>query len=202
MSKWDLKIRENNKFMKNFLISGMLLLALLMGCIGTKEKTNPIVVLETNKGNIELELYPDKAPKTVENFLSYVNSGFYNGTLFHRIVSGSIIQGGGFSADGGIKTTKEPIAIESDNGLRNVKFSIAMARKTEPNSATSQFFINLKDNPALDRTLDEYGYAVFGKVISGNETIKTIASIQTGNYGPYQNWPSEPIIITGAYVKN
>ena len=177
-------------------------MAFALGCVGPKEKTNPIVVMETNKGNFEIELYPEKAPKTVENFLSYVNSGFYNGTMIHRVVGGNIIQGGGFSADGGLKTTKSPIPIESNNSLKNLKFSVAMARKDDPNSATSQFFINLKDNPALDRSLDSYGYAVFGSVISGNETVKAIGMVQTGNYGQYQNWPIEPVIITGAYVKN
>ena len=166
----------------------------------TKTKKE-IVVLETNKGNIEIELDRAKAPITVENFVTYVKSCQYNRTLFHRVISGFMIQGGGFSADGGEKPTRAPIKLESNNGLKNVEGSIAMARTGDPNSATAQFFINTADNSALDYTPDNPGYTVFGKVVSGMDVVKKIEAVQTGSWGPYDDWPVQPVIIINARMK-
>jgi len=170
--------------------------------IATGEK--PVVEMRTNFGTVALELYPDKAPKTVENFLSYVRSGFYDGTIFHRVVPGFVIQGGGFTAEMVKKDTEAPIENEADNGLLNLKGAICMARTMEPQSATSQFFINTKDNPALDfreRSPQGWGYAVFGKVIEGIEVVQQIEGTPTGNQGPYQNVPVDPVVIESARVR-
>jgi peptidyl-prolyl cis-trans isomerase A (cyclophilin A) len=140
------------------------------------EQAPVYVVLATSKGDIALELYPDKAPVTVQNFLQYVDSGFYNGTQFHRIVPGFVIQGGGFDAALVQKAPRDPIVNESKNGLKNTRGSISMARTMDPNSATSQFFLNLKDNPPLDQGA---GYAVFGQIVRGQEVMDTIAAIPT-----------------------
>lgn len=148
------------------------------------------VLMETSAGNIELELYQDKAPKTVENFLKYVNSGFYNGTIFHRVIKDFMIQGGGFNEDFEHIEGNAPIEIESNNGLSNERGTIAMARTMDPNSATSQFFINLVDNEFLDfrdETIDGYGYAVFGKVTSGMEVVDEIGQIPTSFGGPFDS---------------
>lgn len=171
--------------------------------ISNKEKKNmnPIVVLETTKGNIEIELDPVNAPVTVENFLSYVNSGFYDGLVFHRVIKDFMIQGGGFDTSGKQKDTNAPIVLESDNNLFNMTGTIAMARTTAPNSATSQFFINTADNDRLNYSLSNPGYAVFGKVISGMEVVKSIEEVKTGNRGSNQDWPIENIVITKARVK-
>ena len=146
-------------------------------------KDNPIVIFETTMGNIELELYPDKAPVGVENFLNYVNSGFYNNTIFHRVIKNFVIQGGGFDAVNGMKQTNDPIPNEAANGLKNVRGSICYARTSDIHSATSQFFINHGDNPSLDHTNNTqsgYGYAVFGKVVSGMDVVDKIANVSTG----------------------
>jgi len=161
-----------------------------------------IVVLETSKGNIEIELDRENAPVTVENFLGYVNSGFYDGTVFHRVISSFMIQGGGFTGEGVEKETNPPIKLESDNGLKNSRGTVAMARTNQPDSATSQFFINVADNPFLDYAPGNDGYAVFGKVVSGMDVVDEIKSVQTTTkYGAYQDWPVEDIVITRAYVK-
>jgi peptidyl-prolyl cis-trans isomerase B (cyclophilin B) len=171
--------------------------------ISNKEKKNmnPIVVLETTKGNIEIELDPVNAPVTVENFLSYVNSGFYDGLVFHRVIKDFMIQGGGFDTSGKQKDTNAPIVLESDNNLFNMTGTIAMARTNAPNSATSQFFINTADNDFLNYSPSNPGYAVFGKVISGMEVVKSIEEVKTGNRGSNQDWPIENIVITKARVK-
>lgn len=161
-----------------------------------------VVMLETSKGNIEIQLDPVKAPITVANFEAYVDSGFYDGTVFHRVIKGFMIQGGGFTADGVQKNTSAPIKLESDNGLKNVAGTIAMARTSDPDSATSQFFINTVDNPDLDLAPGNDGYAVFGTVISGMDTVKTIESVDTGDNGPNQDWPTQPVVITKAYMEN
>jgi peptidyl-prolyl cis-trans isomerase B (cyclophilin B) len=164
----------------------------------------PVVEMHTNFGTVALELYPDKAPKTVENFLSYVRAGFYDGTIFHRVVPGFVIQGGGFTAEMVKKDTEAPIENEADNGLLNLKGAICMARTMEPQSATSQFFINTKDNPALDfreRSPQGWGYAVFGKVIEGIDVVEQIEGTPTGNQGQYQNVPIEVVVIESANVR-
>ena len=182
-------------------ISWMLIAVLLVGC--TEEKMK-VVVFETNKGNFEVELYANKAPITVNNFLSYVNDGFYDGLIFHRVIDGFMIQGGGFDKDLSQKETKDPIKNEAGNGLKNEKYTIAMARTNVVDSATSQFFINVADNVFLDYT-DEtargYGYAVFGKVVSGTEVVDKIKMVETTSKAGYQDVPVEPVIIEKAYVK-
>lgn len=171
--------------------------------MATDSKTGDkkLVTLETSLGKIVLELYPDKAPATVANFLSYVESGFYDGLVFHRVIDGFMIQGGGFTSDGNQKPTGSPIKLESDNGLKNVRGSVAMARTNEPDSATSQFFINVVDNQPLDYAPGNLGYAVFGKVVSGMEVVDKIKSVKTTTkHGFYENWPVEEIVITKASV--
>lgn len=157
------------------------------------------VNMDTNFGAILLELEDQKAPKTVENFLYYVQNGFYEGTLFHRVIANFMIQGGGFTADFEKKETRAPIPNEANNGLKNLRGSIAMARTSDPNSATSQFFINLKDNSFLDHqapTPQGWGYAVFGKVIKGMEVVDKISQIPTGPAGPFnKDAPQTPVLI-------
>lgn len=161
----------------------------------------PRVELVTSLGNIVVQLDPQRAPKTVANFLDYVKSGFYDGTIFHRVIPGFVIQGGGFTADMKQKPTRPPIPLESQNGLRNLRGTIAMARTANPNSATSQFFINVANNPSLDYPQpDGYGYAVFGKVISGMDVVDKIAAQPTHDVGPYQNVPVKPVVIEAAKV--
>lgn len=154
------------------------------------------VLIETSKGSIKLELYPDKAPITVKNFKDYAESGFYNGTIFHRVIRDFMIQGGGFTPDGSQKKTNNPIKNEANNGLNNIKGSIAMARTNIVDSATSQFFINLADNDFLDYTDESnYGYAVFGLVIEGMNVVELIGNAPTTTRSVYENWPLEDIII-------
>jgi peptidyl-prolyl cis-trans isomerase A (cyclophilin A)/peptidyl-prolyl cis-trans isomerase B (cyclophilin B) len=159
--------------------------------------TSNKVLLKTSLGDITLELYPDKAPKSVENFLGYVKSGFYDGTVFHRVIEGFMIQGGGFTKDLHQKSTKAPIAIESKNGLSNMRGTLAMARTGDPNSATAQFFINTVDNPRLDYVSDANpGYAVFGKVVAGLDVVDKIKAVQTGAQGPFRSdVPVTPVVI-------
>ncbi len=158
------------------------------------------VLLTTSAGNIELELNDQKAPVSVKNFVSYVNSGFYNNTVFHRVIPGFMIQGGGFTADMKEKTAGAPIKNEADNGLHNLRGTIAMARTADPDSATSQFFINVADNAFLDHGQRDFGYAVFGKVIKGMDIADSISQVATSNAGPYQNVPSKPVTIISAKV--
>lgn len=155
------------------------------------------VLLKTSMGEITLELYPDKAPKSVENFLAYVKSGFYDGTVFHRVIGNFMIQGGGFTKDLQMKKTRAPIAIESKNGLSNMRGTLAMARTMDPNSATAQFFINTVDNPRLDYVSDANpGYTVFGKVIAGMDTVDKIKAVPTGPQGPFRSdVPTIPVVI-------
>ena len=159
-----------------------------------------INVAETaTQGVITLELDAVNAPKSTANFLAYVNSGFYNGTVFHRVIKNFMVQGGGFTADMVQKPTKPPIPLEASNGLKNDTYTIAMARTGNPNSATSQFFINVKDNAMLNAPQpDGHGYAVFGKVVSGTEVVDKIKAVATGNKGPHQNVPTTPVTITSA----
>jgi peptidyl-prolyl cis-trans isomerase A (cyclophilin A) len=161
----------------------------------------PVVVFETNQGQIVLELDSARAPKSVANFLEYVRQGFYNGTIFHRVIPGFMIQGGGFTPDMSQKSTRPPVVNEAANGLKNRRGSIAMARTNDPHSATAQFFINVVDNPNLDNpSFDGWGYAVFGMVTSDMETVDKITAVPTRNYGMHQNVPAEPVIIQSATI--
>ena len=160
----------------------------------------PRVTFATSKGNIVVELYPDKAPLTVKSFLVYVNEKFYDGTIFHRVIPGFMIQGGGFTADMNQKATHASVKNEGGNGLSNVRGSIAMARTPDPDSATAQFFINLKDNTFLDRAeaQDGWGYTVFGKVVSGMDAVDAIAKVSTGMKAGMSDVPRETVSITSA----
>jgi peptidyl-prolyl cis-trans isomerase A (cyclophilin A) len=161
------------------------------------------VKLATSAGDIVIELNAAKAPKTVENFVQYVKAGQYNGTVFHRVIENFMIQGGGMTADMKEKPTRAPIPLESRNGLNNDRGTVAMARTQDPNSATAQFFINVKDNAFLNaaNAPDGNGYAVFGKVVSGMEVVDKIRTVATGNKGPHSNVPNEPVIIKQATLE-
>ena len=204
-----------------FLVFALVSALLLAGCISdtpedkgaststekTKSTTSTIkmketVVFETDNGVFEVELYRDKAPITVENFLGYVREGSYDGTIFHRVIDGFMIQGGGFTPNGSQKKTHAPIKLESDNGLLNLNGTIAMARTTVPDSATSQFFINVADNDFLDYKPNNPGYAVFGRVTSGMDVVIKLSKVDTGRKGQHQDWPLKDIVITRAYVKD
>ncbi|MBN1290758.1 MAG: peptidyl-prolyl cis-trans isomerase [Candidatus Latescibacteria bacterium] len=202
--------------MKKFVLLGLSFffsVVTLTECVLADEKgqevPNPIVIVKTNKGTIEIELFSDRAPQTVTNFLSYVLLSFYDGTIFHRIIPGFMIQGGGFTPDMEQKPTKPPIVNEAANGLKNKRGTIAMARTPEPHSATCQFFINHRDNPALDfkdNTAKGYGYCVFGRVIEGMDVVDKIAKVTTtkvtapdGNQ--HQNVPVKNVLIESIRVK-
>ena len=162
---------------------------------------NPVVLLETTSGDILVELYPDKAPETVANFLKYVDNGFYNNTIFHRVIPGFMIQGGGLTARMQQKDTEAPIKNEAHNGLKNDRGTIAMARTMDPHSATAQFFINLVDNDFLNFQAPSgngWGYCVFGKVTEGMDVVDKIAKVKTTTVGMYQDVPSDLVVITGA----
>ncbi|MBU7572290.1 MAG: peptidylprolyl isomerase [Hydrogenophaga sp.] len=162
----------------------------------------PRVKLATSQGDIVVELYPDKAPKTVENFLQYVRDQHYDGTVFHRVMSNFMIQGGGFTPDLQQKPTKAPIPLEATNGLKNDRGAIAMARTSNPNSATSQFFINTVNNPNLNApSPDGYGYTVFGKVVAGLDVVDKIRAVPVGDQGMHQNVPKTPITILKATLE-
>jgi cyclophilin family peptidyl-prolyl cis-trans isomerase len=165
---------------------------------------NPQVEIKTNFGTVAVELYPEKAPKTVENFLQYVKDGFYKDSIFHRVIPGFMIQGGGFSKAMEQKPTRDPVGIESNNGLKNDTGTIAMARTQNPNSATAQFFINLTDNAFLNYsapTVRGYGYTVFGKVVKGMDVVERIVKVPTGpGPAPHQDVPVKPVVIESARV--
>ena len=162
---------------------------------------NPMVEMKTSQGTLIIELYPEKAPKTVDNFLQYIKDGFYPGTVFHRVIDGFMIQGGGFTADMKQKEGRAPIQNEAKNGLKNEPGSLAMARTQDPHSATGQFFINLVNNQGLDfPSRDGWGYAVFGKVVQGFDVVQTIGKAPTGNLGFHQNVPKTPILIESVKV--
>ncbi|WP_298053516.1 peptidylprolyl isomerase [uncultured Paenalcaligenes sp.] len=168
---------------------------------GTDMSTNPHVLLKTNKGDITIELDAEKAPKTVENFINYVNSGFYNGTIFHRVINNFMVQGGGFEVGMAQKDTNAPVENEANNGLKNDRYTLAMARTNDPHSATAQFFINVADNDFLNHTNptpNGWGYAVFGKVIAGNEVVDAIKGVKTGSKGFHQDVPVDDVIIESA----
>jgi peptidyl-prolyl cis-trans isomerase A (cyclophilin A) len=168
---------------------------------GWAQPATPRVKLATSAGDIVIELAPDKAPKTVENFLQYVRDKHYDGTVFHRVIDGFMIQGGGFTPELKQKPTRAPVALEASNGLKNDKYTIAMARTANPNSATSQFFINVKDNDMLNApNPDGHGYTVFGKVVAGTEVVDKIRAVRTGNKGGMQDVPLESVTIQSATV--
>jgi peptidyl-prolyl cis-trans isomerase B (cyclophilin B) len=181
------------------------LFVLAVGAAGqAAEQGAPQVIIQTNMGSIEVELDPGKAPNTVKNFLDYVNSKFYEGTIFHRVIKGFMVQGGGFTQDMGQKKTSAPISIESNNGLKNDRGTIAMARTNDPNSATSQFFINAKDNDFLNYsapTMQGYGYTVFGKVTKGIDVVEKIENVKTGSKGFVRDVPVDPVIIEKISLK-
>jgi len=156
-------------------------------------------VMETSKGTLELELYDDKTPVTAKNFAQYIEEGFFDGTIFHRVIPNFVIQGGGFTWEGDQKSTRAPIKLEA--GLDNKRGTLSMARTTDPNSATSQFFISLVDNKGLDPGPGNPGYTVFGHITKGMDIVDSIALVQTGNRGMHQDWPREDVIVTKAYLK-
>lgn len=171
----------------------------------SNEQSNPTVEMETSEGTVKIELWQDKAPKTVANFLKYVDEGFYNGTVFHRVISNFMIQGGGFTPDMKQKKTRDPIKNEAAPELKNMRGTIAMARTAMIHSATSQFFINVEDNDFLDHkntTPAGYGYAVFGKVIEGMDVVDKIKSVPTTSFGPHQDVPAKPVVITSVRRAN
>ncbi|MEV5988463.1 peptidylprolyl isomerase [Streptomyces sp. NPDC052051] len=163
----------------------------------------PKVRLVTNHGDIVLQLDAEKAPKTVENFVQYVNDGHYDGTVFHRVIDNFMIQGGGFAAGMKQKSTRSAIQNEADNGLRNNKYSVAMARTMDPHSATAQFFINVADNDMLNhsgKNMQGWGYAVFGEVVEGREVVDAIKSVATGSKGGHQDVPKKDVVIERAEI--
>lgn len=187
--------------MTKFANAGMLA-AVLAVCLAlpARAASNPRVQIATTMGDMVIELDPEKAPISVENFLKYVNSGFYKGTIFHRVIDGFMIQGGGFTIDMKQKTTPyPPIKLESRNGLKNKKYTVAMARTNVPDSATSQFFINVVDNPRLDfPNPDGHGYAVFGVVVEGRDVVDKIRAVKTTEKAGHEDVPIETIMITSA----
>lgn len=189
--------------MRGSLLLGIIVFALVsIADADEKKSTNPQVILETTQGEIIIELFPGKAPITVKNFLKYSKAGFYDGTIFHRVIPGFMIQGGGLLPNMKRKEAGVPIWNEADNGLKNAHGTIAMARTSRPHSATAQFFINTVDNSFLDhkdKTSQGWGYAVFGKVIDGIEVVDKISRVKRGNHGGFQDVPVEPVIIL--YVK-
>ncbi len=189
--------------MSRALIRAALVVLALIGFASPALAAGPQVRLTTNLGAIELELDADKAPATVKNFLGYVDSGFYNGTIFHRVIPGFMLQGGGFEPGMKEKPTRGPIRNEADNGLKNKAGTIAMARTMEPHSAAAQFFINEVDNAFLDhrgKTPQGWGYAVFGRVTRGMDVVERIANVQTGRVGPFGDVPLQDVVITKAEV--
>jgi len=204
------------KSLTKFLISGLTALYLLSGSASADQQLDKpqstsndttMVTLKTSHGDIEIELDAKSAPNSVENFLQYVKDGHYNGVIFHRVIPNFMIQGGGFTPDMEQKPTRASIVNEADNGLKNDKYTLAMARTNEPHSASSQFFINTKDNDFLNFTSASpsgspsgWGYAVFGKVVSGTEIVDQIEAVRTGQVGPYGDVPLEPVIIESATI--
>jgi len=183
------------------LLVAFVLVLLSAGVVMAAEKHNPVVIMETSLGNVKMELFEKEAPLSVRNFLEYANSGFYNGTIFHRVISGFMIQGGGFTTEFHQKPTRAPIRNEADNGLKNQRGTLAMARTGAPDSATSQFFINVVDNNMLNRpSPDGHGYAVFGKVVEGLDVIDRIKAVKTGISHGSQDVPVEQVVIKAVKV--
>ena len=187
------------------ILAGCLMVGLILGAGASAraERSHPLVKLETSMGDITLELYPDKAPVTVANFLEYVKAGFFDGTIFHRVINGFMIQGGGLDVQMNKKPTRAPIKNEADNGLTNDAYTIAMARTGDPNSATAQFFISVANNTFLNHTAKTpqgWGYAVFAKVVKGKEVVDKIKVVATTTRDSYENVPQEPVTILKATV--
>lgn len=182
----------------------------LLACIalpqGLAAQDNPTATFHTSMGKFQVELYPAKAPGTVENFISYANNGYYNGTIFHRVIDTFMIQGGGFTPDMQKKATGEPIRNEANNGLSNSRGTISMARTNDPHSATSQFFINVQNNRTLDYVSEnnsrEWGYTVFGRVTEGMDVVDEIRFVETTNVGVYSDVPVEPVVIERVEIIN
>lgn len=195
------------KIVSNPVLSSMLILSI--GCSGATlaqdaeapdAAENPSVTIHTSLGDITLELFADKAPVTVENFVAYANDGFYDGTIFHRVISHFMIQGGGMTEDLSRKATRDPIVNEAKNGLSNTRGTIAMARTSDPDSATSQFFINVQDNLNLDYSPLSPGYTVFGQVTDGMEVVDEIRFVETTSSPPFHDVPVEPVVIESVEV--
>ncbi len=185
--------------MKKLFSTPFLVTLIILGLSSAANADNPKVLFKTSKGNIELELFADKAPLSVKNFLRYVDEGFYNGTIFHRVINSFMIQGGGFGSDLQKKNAHAPIKNEANNGLKNKRGTIAMARTSAPHSATSQFFINHVDNTNLDYPgSDGWGYAVFGKVTKGMDTVDKIADVYTLTKNGMRNVPEKQVILISA----
>ena len=185
-------------------VLGVVGVAVMISPADVAAQTNPVVVMETSMGVITIELFRDRAPVSADNFLSYVKDGFYEGTAFHRVIKGFMIQGGGLLPDLSNKKTKAPIKNEATNGVSNDRGTIAMARTSEVNSATSQFFINTVNNAALNHKSTDpqgYGYAVFGRVIDGMAVVDKIESVQTGTQGGMRDVPTQPVVIKSVKVK-
>ena len=187
--------------MKRLLIPALLLAAALpLGAsVAQAEETTPDVILHTSQGAIGIELFEAEAPESVNNFLTYVQEGHYDGTIFHRVIDGFMIQGGGFDEAMRQKSTRDPITNEADNGLKNTRGTLSMARTSQKDSATSQFFINLSDNAFLDHGERDFGYAVFGEVVAGMDVVDQIAGVATGSHGMHQDVPREPVVVKRAY---
>ncbi len=183
-------------------LAAALLPMILSGSLMAAPADSPLVELDTSMGKIVMRLSPDRAPVTVRNFIDYVNAGHYNGTIFHRVISGFMIQGGGFTPDMRQKETRAPIPLEARGGMPNDKYTVAMARTSYPHSATSQFFINVNDNSFLnaDEAADGQGYAVFGTVTSGTDVVDKIAEVRTGFRRGMKDVPLEPVVIKSARV--
>ena len=191
-----------------FAILGFIALSIMFTACDTSKKgalnqgkgDNPVVLFSTNQGDIKVKLNRAEAPISVENFISYVNDGFYNGVVFHRVIPNFMIQTGGFTPDMKQKTPKAPIKNEANNGILNSRGTLSMARTSEVDSATSQFFINVNDNKFLDNGERDFGYAVFGEVIEGMDVVDKIAAVQTGTAGQFRDVPQEPIVINSAKI--
>lgn len=167
---------------------------------GSARAANPVVLVETSLGNFKIELFEDKAPVTVKNFLQYVNDKHYDGTVFHRVIPDFMIQGGGFEPGMKEKKTREPIKNESSNGLSNLRGTVAMARTSQPNSATAQFYVNVKDNTNLDKAKARDGYCVFGRVIEGMDVVDKIKDVETGNAKGFDDVPTKDVVIKSVKV--
>ncbi len=185
------------------LIAGLGLASVLVSSLALADNT--VVELKTSEGTVVLELFDEQAPTTVRNFVEYVEAGFYDGTVFHRVIDGFMIQGGGFDSNMSQKPTRDPVKNEADNGLKNTTGTVAMARTQAPHSASAQFFINVADNDFLNHTAPDmrgWGYAVFGQVIEGMDVVNKIAKVATGNKAGHQNVPLQAVVIESATLRS
>lgn len=178
-----------------------LAICMVFVALGRAEQSGPVVVLETSMGTVRIELYAEAAPRTVRNFLFYVNSGFYDDTIFHRVVENFVVQGGGFTPELRLKPTAKPVRIETRNGLQNARGTVAMARLAGKNTGTSQFYINLRDNANLNRGVRSFGYTVFGRVIEGMGVFDSISRVQTSRRGQMEDVPILPVFLERARLE-